>query len=84
MGRVARADRHAEGGESRDSAIARMGRVLTRLAAGTGGPLLVVSHGGVMRLWLMGVMAASVPMIGNGHTFEIVHDAAGVRARRLE
>lgn len=70
------------GGEPRDLAIARMSRVLTRLAATDGGPLLVVSHGGVMRLWLMEVLGSNVPLIPNGATFVIDHDGRAFRAAR--
>lgn len=73
------------GGEPRQAASARMGATLARVASsrGDGGPLLVVSHGGVMRLWLTSVMVEPVALIGNGHTFLVEHDASGVRARRF-
>ena len=71
------------GGEPREAAAARMGAVLARIASTSGGPLIVVSHGGVMRLWLMSVMAEPVALIGNGHTFVVEHDATGARARRF-
>ncbi len=74
------------GGEPREAAAARMGAVLARIASASddGGPLLVVSHGGVMRLWLMSVMAEPVALIGNGQTFLVEHDASGARARRYQ
>ncbi|HEU4734379.1 MAG TPA: histidine phosphatase family protein [Kofleriaceae bacterium] len=71
------------GGEARDDAAARLGRALGRIAASEGGPVLVVSHGGVMRLWLMTVLGASVPLISNAATYVVEHHAASVRVRLL-
>ena len=71
------------GGETRPDAAARMARALDRIAASSGGPVLVVSHGGVMRLWLMNVLGPSVPIVANGMTFVIDRDGAGVRAELL-
>lgn len=71
------------GGETRPDAAARMARALGRIAAGSGGPVLVVSHGGVMRLWLMNLLGPSVPIIANGMTFAIDHDAGSARAALL-
>jgi broad specificity phosphatase PhoE len=53
------------GGEPREDAVARMDRVLRRIA-GDEGTALVVSHGGVMRLWLMEQLGRTVPLIKNG------------------
>jgi broad specificity phosphatase PhoE len=69
------------GAESRVESIARLGRVLARIAATDGGAVLVVSHGALMRLWLMDVLGATVPLVANGVTYVVEHDAAGVRAR---
>ncbi|HEX7842438.1 MAG TPA: histidine phosphatase family protein [Kofleriaceae bacterium] len=69
------------GGEPRDATIARMTRVLTRLAGEEGGPVLVISHGGVMRLWLMEVLGATVPLVANGTTYVVEHDGSAFRAR---
>jgi broad specificity phosphatase PhoE len=77
------------GAESRVDAIARLGRALARIAAVAegrrglidDGAILVVSHGGAMRLWLMDVLGATVPLIANGATYVVEHDATGVRAR---
>jgi len=69
------------GGEPRDAAIARMTRALTRLAGDDGGPVLVISHGGVMRLWLMEVLGATVPLVANGTTYVVEHDGSAFRAR---
>src|SRR5262245_17902657 len=71
------------GGETRPDAAARMARALGRIAATEGGPVLVVSHGGVMRLWLMDLLGPSVPIVSTGMTFMIDHDAAGPRAHLL-
>jgi probable phosphoglycerate mutase len=69
------------GGEPRADAAARLARVLGRIAATEGGPALVISHGAVMRLWLMELLGASVPLVANGTTYAVDHDVAGVRAR---
>ena len=62
------------GGEPREEAVARMARALERIAAREEGPALVVSHGGVMRLWLMDVLGETVPLIANGATYLVNHD----------
>ena len=69
------------GGEPRADAAARLGRALGRIAATEGGPVLVVSHGVVMRLWLMEILGPSVPLVANGATFVVEHGGAGVRAQ---
>jgi broad specificity phosphatase PhoE len=69
------------GGEPRADAAVRLGRALHRIAATTGGPALVVSHGGVMRLWLMELLGTSIPLVANGTTYVIEHDGAGFRAQ---
>jgi broad specificity phosphatase PhoE len=70
------------GGEDRELAVERMRTVLARLADGDGPPVLAVSHGGVMRLWLMKLLGSSVPLIGNGTTYLIEH-AATIRAELI-
>ncbi len=62
------------GGEPREQAVARMRRALERIAAREEGPALVVSHGGVMRLWLMDLLGTTVPLIANGATFLVEHE----------
>lgn len=62
------------GGEPREEAVARLARALERIAAREEGPALVVSHGGVMRLWMMELLGETVPLIGNGATFTVDHD----------
>ena len=69
------------GAEPRSDAAARLSRALARIAATDGGTALVVSHGGVMRLWLMHVLGATVPLVANGATFIVEHDPTGVRVR---
>jgi probable phosphoglycerate mutase len=69
------------GAEPRDESVQRLARALARIAAAEGGTALVVSHGGVMRLWLMTVLGATVPLVANGATFIVEHHPTGVRAR---
>jgi broad specificity phosphatase PhoE len=69
-----------EGGEPRNDAVARMARVLARIATGDGGPILVITHGGVMRLWLMDVIGSTIPLLANGATYRIDHDGTRFRA----
>jgi broad specificity phosphatase PhoE len=64
-----------EGAEPLAEATARMHAVLAELAVDDAGPALVVSHGGVMRLWLVDVLApAAPPPLHNGVTFVVDHD----------
>jgi broad specificity phosphatase PhoE len=74
---------HPPGGEPRDEAVVRMQRALARLAranaAGTG-TMLVVSHGGVMRLWLMELLGPTVPLIANATTYLLDHDGTAFSA----
>jgi len=70
------------GGEPSTAAVARMAEVLARLAAGEGGPMLVISHGGVMRLWLMDTLGETVPLIANAAVYAIEHDGRRLRVRR--
>lgn len=75
------------GGESRGDAAARLGRALRRIAATAateGGPALTVSHGAVMRLYLIDLLGTSVPVMANGTTYVVEHDGAEVRARLRE
>ena len=50
---------HPPGGEPRADAIARMQRAMLRVVSD--GTTLVVSHGGVMRLWLMELLGTDDP-----------------------
>lgn len=58
------------GGESREDAVARMERALRRVAT-DGESALVVSHGGVLRLWLMDLLGRTVPLIKNGAIYVV-------------
>jgi len=60
-----------EGAEPLASATARMHAVLATLAAEDGGPALVISHGGVMRLWLVDVLGGPVAPLHNGVTWAV-------------
>jgi broad specificity phosphatase PhoE len=64
------------GGEERALASARLAAALARIAAHTAGTALVVSHGGVMRLWLMTLHGPNVPLIANGMTYVVEHGDA--------
>jgi broad specificity phosphatase PhoE len=70
---------HPPGGEPRDDATARMHRALLRVVAD--GTTLVVSHGGVMRLWLMELLGTAIPLVGNATTYEVDHDGTAFRAK---
>lgn len=69
------------GGEPREDVVARMGRALERIALRAEGPALVVSHGGVMRLWLMHLLGKTIPLIGNTATFHVEHADGALRHR---
>ena len=76
------------GGEPREVAAARLAGALGRIAAAPlerdrDGAVLVISHGGIMRLWLMTLHGPHVPLIPNGTTYVVDHDDAGVRAELL-
>ena len=68
-----------QGAETREVVLARMTRALNRVIAGTPGTALVVTHGGVMRTWLMEHLGASIGPILNGSIHMVEHD--GVRFR---
>jgi broad specificity phosphatase PhoE len=61
------------GAEGRDEAAARLRGALGRIAASDGGPVLVISHGGAMRLWLMTLLGPSVPVVTNAMTYVVEH-----------
>ena len=71
---------HPPGGESRDDAIVRMSRAIARVHDGARGHALVVSHGGVMRLWLGELTGTAIPPVGNGVVYDVEHDGAVFRA----
>lgn len=69
------------GGESRADALARICRAVDRIAATDGGPALIVTHGGVMRLWLIECLGPDVPAVGNAAAYLVEHDGTAYRAR---
>jgi broad specificity phosphatase PhoE len=71
------------GGEPLAAATARVHAVLEQLIGEGGDPALVISHGGVMRLWLLEVLGTRLPPLHNGVTYEIEHDGARFTARIL-
>ena len=71
------------GGEPRGEAAARLERALARIAAHQAGTVVVVSHGAVMRLWLMEVLGPGVPIVANGAVFVVDRDGATVRVAPL-
>jgi probable phosphoglycerate mutase len=76
-----------EGAEAPDDAIARMDAAVRRaLVRSMPGPTLVVSHGGVMRLWLQRVLGTSLPLIANGMVFVVTgpDDADALVASRWD
>ena len=63
------------GGEPVEDAVARMAATLARVAGSeTDGAILVISHGGLMRLWLRELLGRSVPLIPNGIAYSVDHD----------
>ena len=72
-----------QGGEARDASVARLAGALARVWQQTVATSLVISHGGIMRLWLSELAGHLVPNIPNGATFVVEHDGAAFRARSL-
>jgi probable phosphoglycerate mutase len=72
-----------EGGEPHADSVERITRALHRVWAELADTALVVSHGGVMRLWLSELAGEQLPGIGNGATFVVEHDGTVFRARPL-
>ena len=81
-----------EGAEAVELAVRRMTRAFTRVveqkrAGNDERASLIVSHGGVMRLWLLDLLGVAVPLIGNGTVYLVEHDprhARGFHAERWE
>lgn len=71
------------GGESTEHVVWRLRNALARIAVASSAPTLVVSHGGIMRLWLMSILGQALPLIGNGSTWLVELDAEGFTARPL-
>jgi broad specificity phosphatase PhoE len=73
-----------DGAEAREAAVARLTRALTRIVAeAREGPSLAISHGGIMRLWLMDLLGTPVPLIGNGAVYEVEREGVRFRATLL-
>ena len=70
---------HPPGGEPKHEATVRMQRALLRIVGD--GTTLVVTHGGVMRLWLMELLGTTVPLVGNATMYELDHDGTAFRAK---
>jgi broad specificity phosphatase PhoE len=72
---------HPPGGESREDATARMVRAIDRVRAEAraDAAALIVTHGGVMRLWLANVTGETVPLVGNGAVYTVEYDGAAFR-----
>ena len=68
-----------QGAETREVVLARMTRALNRVVAATPGVALVVTHGGVMRSWLMEHLGAAVGPILNGSIHPVAHDGKRFR-----
>ena len=68
-----------QGAETRDVVLARMTRALNRVVTRTAGTALVVTHGSVMRTWLMEHLGASVGPILNGSIHPVEHDGTRFR-----
>lgn len=75
------------GGEPGELAIARMHQSLIRIAAALeddAARALVISHGGIMRLWLREHVGGDVPPIPNGAVYVVELHRDRVIARRSE
>jgi probable phosphoglycerate mutase len=72
-----------DGAEALDVAVERMHAALAVLLAERAATALVVSHGGIMRLWLAEVSGAAVPPLPNGATYLVDHDGARFSAVAL-
>ena len=73
------------GGEPAEEIVLRMTRALGRIIDdGDHRPALVISHGGVMGLWLRALLGPKVPPIGNGSVYVLQHDGARFDARPWE
>jgi len=68
------------GGEPADEIVARFQRAVDRATAiaSRQGPVLVVTHGGIMRVWLGAVAALTTGPIKNGDVFAVSNDRGWV------
>jgi probable phosphoglycerate mutase len=69
--------------EAAEAVIARMTRVLTRIASTEPETVLVIGHGVAMRHWLAQLLGTSLS-IENATTFEVEHDGSAFRAWAFE
>jgi broad specificity phosphatase PhoE len=67
------------GGESREASVERLGRALVRIAERAEGPVLVISHGGVMRQWLSEILGTAMPPIANATVYALEHERGAFR-----
>ncbi len=58
-----------DGAEALAAATERMHAALRELADGAGGPAAVISHGGLMRLWLVDLAQRPLAPLANGVTY---------------
>jgi probable phosphoglycerate mutase len=70
-----------DGAEPIEAAIARLHAALDALTAEGGEPALVISHGGLMRLWLGEILRVDIPPLPNGATYVVEHDGDRFSAR---
>jgi probable phosphoglycerate mutase len=70
-----------DGAEALDVAVARIHAALAALLAERA--VLVVSHGGIMRLWLAEITGAPVPPLPNAATYLVDHDGERFSAAEL-
>lgn len=73
-----------EGGEPLAVATARVHAALEALVAEGGAPALIVSHGGVMRLWLLAILGTAPPPLHNGITYAVDHDGTRFSASVMQ
>jgi broad specificity phosphatase PhoE len=59
------------GGELREAAVHRMNAALLAIGRTADSNVLVVSHGGVMRLWMMAQLGRVVPLVGNATSYVV-------------
>jgi broad specificity phosphatase PhoE len=68
-----------------EGAVVRLRKALLQVVDNArGNPTLVVSHGGIMRLWLRDLLGAPVPLIGNGTVYAVSHESGRFTATLWE
>jgi broad specificity phosphatase PhoE len=73
-----------EGAEALAAATERMHAVLRELAEAPGGPAIVISHGGVMRLWLVDLNGNPIAPLINGATYACDRSETGWVTSRFD